>query len=474
MNEFSLQQFDAFFASISAWRAAYRRARLHFLAIRNEEGLSIISARIYMDAGGADGVKPHFKASAIEAWQWDVPQDSLSVEALVQALIADSGFSIEGIGRLRFESNEQNEVFVSPPTLLHPEGLTDGNRLAVLGVAGLNWIARVPQPETDWLLKAADAPYDSLQELCNDFGLGVLSGDRSLLEVVARTAVEVLVRSEVQGTAATLGVWMASSLDRNKAKIGYRVLDRGKVLLRGAFAGVGLNWYDENQSSVGIAELQIPLGAHVQCIASYDGHAHQVQWRADPDVFQNPRAAVFSLVDPSQKVMRAYLRPDQPPRGAAADDFETAVGWLLWMLGFSTVSFGTNAKTREAFDIVGVSPNGNFLVVECTLGLLRADSKLSRLTSRAASLRQALDASNMKHLRVLPVVVTALGAEQVKADMGLAEEVGILVITKEHLDRTSDELLRFPDADRFFEQAMSSVTQRQISRSGADRGVSGA
>ena len=455
MNEYSQKQFDAFFVAISAWRAAYRRARLHFMAVRKERELSIVCARIYLDHGGGNLVKPHFKAGAIEAGQWEIPQTNVQVEDVVKALVGDAGFHIEGIGSMRLESNAQTEIFVSPPTLLHPEGLNSGNRLAVLSLAGVNWADWVPQPETDWLLKAADVPYDSLQELCVEYGLGALRGDRSLVEVVARTAVEVLARSGVKGTSATLGVWMASSLDRAKARIGFRVLDKGQVLQRGAFEGPDLNWQDEELASVGTAELQVPAGAVVQCIASYGGHAHHVQWRADPAIFQNPRAAVLSLIDQSQQTIRGYLQPDLPPKGRAADDFEAAVGWLVWALGFSTASFGLNAKTRDAFDTVAVSPRGDFVVVECTLGLLRSESKLSRLAARAASLRASLEASNIKNVRVLPAIVTAMTSEQIKADVAQAEEIGVLVLTKENLEQVFDEILRYPDADRLFERYRS-------------------
>jgi hypothetical protein len=110
------------------------------------------------------------------------------------------------------------------------------------------------------------------------------------------------------------------------------------------------------------------------------------------------------------------------------------------------------------------SPKGDIVVVECTLGLLRAESKLSRLAARAASLRASLDSSNMKHIRVLPVMVTALSADQVKADLAPAEEIGVLVLTKENLDNAFDELLRFPDADRLFEQAITSASDKQTAR----------
>lgn len=464
MNDFSQQQFNAFFSAISAWRAAYRRARLHFLAVRQGEGLSIISARIYLAASGPDQVKSSFRAGALEVGQWDIPQTELSVEDAILALIGEQGLLIEGFGRLRLVSDTRNEVFIAPPTLLHPDGLNSGSRLALLNLSGANWTEWMLQPGSDWLLKAADVPYDSVQELCNEYGLGALRGDRSLLEIVALTAVQVLERSAVKGTSAELGIWMASSLDRAKARIGFRVLDKGNVLKRGAASGNDLTWQDEGLASIGTTQLEIPAGAIVQCIASYGGHAHHVQWRADPSIFQNPRAAVLSMVDQSQQTIRGYLQPDLPPRGKAADDFEAAIGWLLWTLGFSTATFGTNAKTRDAFDTVAVTPNGDFVVVECTLGLLRSDSKLSKLAARAASLRETLAASNMKNLRVLPVIVTAMTTEQVKADMVQAEEIGVLVLTKENLEEVFNELLRYPDANRLFERAMVSMEDKRTAR----------
>ena len=466
MSDFSQQQFDAFFSAISVWRAAYQCARLHFLGARKNDVLFIVAARIYLDVGAADPVKPHFSAGFLEAGQWEIPQDAQSVEDVTRALVAPDGLHIEGVGYLKLASDARHEFFIAPPTLLHPEGLNTGNRLAVLSLAGANWVDWIAQPDTDWLLKAAEIPYDSVQELCVDYGLGALRGDRALIEVVARTVVQVLRQSAVKGTTATLGIWMGRGLDCTKSRLGFRVIDKGRVLRRGTVSGLDLTWQVEGFATVGTVEFEIPAGAVVQCIASYDGHAQNVQWRADPSIHQNPRAAVLALVDPRQQLLRDYLQPDLPPRNKAADDFEAAVGWLLWALGFSTAAFGTNAKTRDAFDTVAVTPNGDFAVVECTLGLLRADSKLSKLASRAASLRETLATStNMKHLRVLPVIVTAMTSEQVKADIAAAEEIGVLVLAKEELTKALEtDLLRYPDADSLFEQALVSIEEKRFAR----------
>lgn len=468
MNSHSQEQFDAFFASFSSWRKAYVRARLHYFAVRTSWGLSIVSARILLDLGGTDATKPSFCAESLEAGQWEIDQSAQSVEDVVRALVSEEGLIVDGIGRLRLVADERHEVFAGPPILLHPEGLSAGNRLAVFQLSGVNWGDLIRQPDADWLLKAAKKPYESVQELLGEYGLGALRGDRAIIEVVALTSVQVLARSRVEGTVAELGIWMGGALDRGTARLGYRILENGQVVQRDSVSGSELSWQEEGVAAVGIVHLQVPRGAVVQCIASYDGHAHQVQWRADPATHLNPRGAVLALVDPRREILRAFLQPEQPLKGKAADDFEAGIAWLLWTLGFSTAAFGSNAKTKDAFDTVAVSPSGDFVVVECTLGLLKAESKLSRLSERASRVRDSLAASNMKHLRVLPVIVSALPMEQVRVDVPSAEENGILVLTRESLSSALEvEMFRFPDADALFKKGLSQAEERREARAAA-------
>lgn len=468
MNDHSGRQLVAYFQAIAGWRAAYKVARLHVLGVRTGETLELVSARIVLDVGGDAAVKAAFRAGRIEAHQVLLNQEETDVQGVARALASADGLHVPGLGCVKLPSTEQVGIYVAPPTLLHPEGLSAGNRLAVLSIGGGHVADLLSQPESDWLLKAADAPYDSVQELAIEYGLGTLRSDRALLEVVARTAIEVLAESSVTGTRASVGVWMASSLDRAQAKLGFRIVHQGRVVQRGAIRGADLTWSDRDFAVVGVGSIEVPAGSVVQCIASYAGEAHHVQWRADPATFLNPRAAILSLIDPSGSLTQAYLRPETPVRGKAADDFEAAIAWLLWALGFSVASFGTHPKTRDTFDVIATTPHGDFLVVECTLGLLRAEGKLSRLAARTVNVRDSLGASNMKHLRVLPVIVTALSSEQVAADAGPAADLGVLVITREDLDEVQSELVRFPDADSLFERGLRAVQDRQSARKAQD------
>lgn len=468
MNDHSERQLVAYFQAIAGWRAAYKVARLHVLGVRTGETLELVSARIVLDVGSDTAVKAAFRAGRIEAHQVLLNQEETDVQGVARALASEDGLHVPGLGCVKLPSTEQVGIYVAPPTLLHPEGLSAGNRLAVLSIGGGHVADLISQPDSDWLLKAADAPYDSVQELAIDYGLGTLRSDRALLEVVARTAIEVLAESSVTGTRASVGVWMASSLDRAQAKLGFRIVHQGRVVQRGAIRGPDLTWSDRDFAVVGVGSIEVPAGSVVQCVASYAGEAHHVQWRADPTTFLNPRGAILSLVDPSGSLTQAYLHPEMPARGKAADDFESAIARLLWALGFSVASFGTHPKTRDTFDVVATTPRGDFLVVECTLGLLRAEGKLSRLAARTVNVRDSLAASNMKHLRVLPVIVTALSSDQVAADAGPAADLGVLVITREDLDEVQSELVRFPDADSLFERGLRAVQDRQSARKARD------
>lgn len=463
MNEESTRQLDTYFQAISAWRAAYESIRLNVLGVRVGNILEIVTARIHLGMQSSVELKTPFLAGRIEAYQIQLDQQERDVCAVMRSLASD-GYHLPGCGAIRLSSTPQIGIFVAPPTLLHPEGINAGNRLAVLSIGGGALTGLLPQPESDWALKAADHPYDSVHELAADYGVGTLSTDRVLLEVVAHTVVQVLAESQVTGTNARIGVFMANGLDHTKAKLGFRVVHQGHVTNRGAIQGSQLAWSNRDNAVVGVADVEIPEGSVIQCIASYADQAHHIQWRADPTTLLNPRLVMFSLVDPRRELLQACLRPEIPPRGKAADDFEMAMAWLLWALGFSVVSFGTHAKTRDAFDLVCTSPRGDFVVVECTLGLLRAESKLSKLVARTAQVKESLITSNLRHVRVLPVIVTAMSREQVEADVGPATDLGVLVITRENLDEAQNELIRYPNPDALFERGMRSVQDRQSAR----------
>ena len=103
---------------------------------------------------------------------------------------------------------------------------------------------------------------------------------------------------------------------------------------------------------------------------------------------------------------------------------------------------------QDAADIILCTPNGNFAVVECTTGLLKAENKLPNLHDRSQAVRRNLDASNAEHLRVLPVLVTSKTLEEIRPDIEQAEKLGIHVLTRENIERLAERTIIPHNADQ--------------------------
>lgn len=123
---------------------------------------------------------------------------------------------------------------------------------------------------------------------------------------------------------------------------------------------------------IGTCKLKIPEGAVLQCFALYEGFAQHQGWIADPKNHLNPcRVASLEEFDDKLGILRDYLFEEQKQRREARD-FEFGVAWLMWMLGFSVAQAGGTPRTSDSPDIIGATPKGNVVVVECTTRLRAA------------------------------------------------------------------------------------------------------
>lgn len=450
------ESLDNFFAGISDWREGYVQARLSYVGIRKEGKIAIVSAQINLALVVNEPPRALFDAANVVAGEWDIPQETVSIEQVIDDILSEEGLLVSGHERMGLRAGADRPISSSLPSLLHHAGLKTQRRLVVLTLTGSGRHELIRQPDLDWQLKAAPMPFESIQELITVYRAGSPQGDYSILEVVANSAVLTSENIEVRGDTARIGVCVGARLNRSLARVGFRAVSRTGVT-RGAFDGEQLSWHEQSGIAIGLADVKVEPGSVVECIASYKGEAHHVTTHMDKDHIQNPRMIVLRAVEHSTEVIQNYLLPDLPGRARSADDFETAVGWVLWALGFAPVSFGLNPKTRDAFDVVANDDRGNFLVVECTLGLLKAESKLSRLMARAARVRDDLMRNNLGHLRVLPVIVSAMNRDHLTADLEAARQLGAVVVAREDLERALVLMERFPKADHWFDRAAGTL-----------------
>jgi hypothetical protein len=217
-----------------------------------------------------------------------------------------------------------------------------------------------------------------------------------------------------------------------------------------------MRWTVTDEHQYGTAEIVVPPAAVIHCFVSYRGLAQHFGWIADPTTMQNPRRSVYTKFDENAEILSDFFTRSGT-KGRDARDLEAGVAWLLWMLGFSVAHLGGTERTQDAADLIATTPKGDFAVVECTTGLLKADNKLPLLISRVEQVRSGIVASNNKHLRVLPIIVTSKARAEVSADIEQAERLGVLVITKEDLQGAIDRTLVFPNPEKMYDDSWQTV-----------------
>ena len=446
---------DQFFASIKSWEAGYRNSYFSYIALKKNDQFHLVQAVLSLNTGGPVA-SSHFESENIRAGRYSLDDLKVDARGLVDQLLVTSGISTPQ-GFFYFEAPSSHELSFLD---FHPLGLQQQNRINVLKITGANQTQFLRQPLFDWELKAASPPFDGIQELMFEYNLGVFHGDFCTVEVIAFQVAIVEFASEVKGTKAWPAMRIANGLPVDRASLGYRVFSQGRVVSRSRIDASEMKWTAEEDFQRGVAEVEVPQGAVLHCVAIYDGVAQQFGWLSDPTTVQNSRRTVYEAFDANLNTLKEIVNTTQG-RGLEARDLESAVAWLLWMLGFSVAHLGGTRRTQDAVDLVAVSPNGKFLVIECTTGLLKSENKLPLLHDRAQAVRRALERSNSRHLDLLPVIVASKTRDEVRPDIEQAEKLGILVVTREDLEKGISRTIVILNADELYAQARESVRTAQ-------------
>lgn len=458
MTDIYKEAIERFWTDIAPWEKAYIHSGLSFVAVRHNGQLHMIHGRLFLRPSPLSVQSTPFESANVAAGYFPLSELGLTPRSLVDRIMASESINTPlGPLLLPLGANAKPSAHLLP---YHPEGISSGSKLAVLMISGAERYGYVQQPQFDWELKAASQPFDTLGELLTEYSLGPYKGDFAHLEVIATTVAEVDFKSQVQGTTAKAAMFLANALKKADCHLGYRVLLHGQVMERGTIGGNDLAWEVGEHYARGLGTLTIPSGAALQCFATYSGVAHHQGWIADPTLSQNPRRAALEEFDDKLTVLRDFLLEELKPRREARN-FEIGVTWLLWMLGFNVVHVGAAPRLSDATDLLATTPKGHMLLVECTTGQLKAESKLAKLVERAQTIRRRLDASGNHHIRLLPVIATALGREEVKADMDQAQQLGVVVATREDLLSGLNRTIVLQDPDLLYTQAEESLRSRQ-------------
>ena len=434
-----------FFAASESFRAT-TTPYLAVAALKADGQNTIISARLVFASPTAKVKERRFESTSLLVFLAKLA-DVASAELLIKSAITGS-FEFDGKTYVLFPRRiGGGGISVEP----FNETMGAQMRLCALIVRGREVATVFDSQHLDWEMRAATPPYLSFGELLSEFGLSVSSGYTSFEAYHTSPLLVDTNQSSLSGSDLRVTLRLERGLSIEEVQLALVGIKAGEAAVRNTFLGKELTWAQDGEIQLGTLDWTAPRGRAIQAVAIFRGVAFHYWWLVDPLQIPNTRKAVYEVVDPDLLILRDFMVASGPK--GSARDLESAVAWLLWMLGFSVAHLGTNTKTQDAVDILATTPSGNFALVECTTGVISTDKKVANLLSRKAVVLERLARASHNQVRVLPVLVTSKGRDEVAQEIGPAQQRGVLVLTREDLVEMLNRADVLPDADDLYNNA---------------------
>lgn len=412
-----------FLRDIAPIESAYAAKVFSFACRRRDKDLALLVGSLALS-----GMPSKIKNTLLEAEDIVLGQYDLGVLAMPVAQflsdIKSKGVSLP-LGLLRLH---ENSPLVFDKYQKHVE-VRVGERLDTLTIQG-GYPKRRPDVDLDWEFRNGLVPFDGLAEASFEYGLGGIHWTGQLV-ISARQVLAFNGSSTIKGNKATIDLLLSENASPEKVSIGYRALDgKRAVLKRERIDGASFVWVKKADHIAGSHSWEIPEGVVLHAFGSYDRRGQQRYWIANPEAAHNPQRAAFEVFDPGLSNLKSYLQGEGKK---SQNDFETGVSNLLSLLGFRVTSlFGS--KHKDAPDTVASVPlTEDIALVECTTDTLKGDNKLGKLLKRVSEVQVRLFSGGSRSARVLPVIVSALPMDQLRADMHEARRLGIVVVDQKML-----------------------------------------
>ncbi len=442
---------------LDLWGSAYQHAFFTFCARQSSlEVYDLLHAQLHLVPIDTQLIqKPIFKNDSLIVGACYLKEHDSKYQDVLSNFFKNFTLDIEGV-QIRLVYKNEDSILSSFKQLTY-DGTLKQSRISSLRIQGddLNFYA---SNDLAWELLAADVPYSSLDELLGEYYLPKAHDIRqSCFEVFAEMVVGIT-KTSVANEKAIVSLALPVSLDKEKASIGYRIVGSSEVI-RGKIQGKDLSWSEPDKKEftssfvLGEANISIPAGSTVHCIANYADVSHHQVWLTDPDNSLNLYKNLMEENDPNLGVLKKFLFGKKGKERSR--DFEAAVSWLFSIMGFNVSYYGANNLMTDAPDIIAYTPNNDLFVIECTLGLLKTDSKVPKLIERTAKFKKRAESSGYGNVSVVPVIITQLNHDEVSDDIEELRKKRVCVLTRQDLEDMLASTGGAPAPQKFFDEKNS-------------------
>jgi hypothetical protein len=472
LPEYERKKLEEFFEAVRPNLAGYKHGSFSYFAVKNGDKFELSQGRLLLQSFPCNVHLDPFKSANTRAAIYRLDELNLTPRSVIESLL--SGALSTPQGELHFppEQSGSHSLFFVPFGPFEPGGgrQPDADRIGPrhiqLYIRGGRRCSLHSDAKLDWELEAASKPFASIQDLCNEYGVGKISGMEMSVEVVALNVASIAADSSIRGTKASLAILLANGLEREQASLGYNIFEKDKVIKRGHVLGSEMQWTTTGPDQRGELTLEVPVGAVLHCSANYAGEVQDRSQVIDPSVIQNPFRVAHQTFDHELEILSHLINKPyvggKTRKDRDARNLEIGVAWLFWMLGFRVTHLDGLPEINNAPDLIAATPGGDIAVIEYTTGLLKAENKLPLLVERTEKVRQSLAASGHANLSVLPIIVTTKTRGEVMAELDQARNAGVYVIAREELNDLIERSSVIPDADGFYERAESTFERVQI------------
>jgi len=461
-------QFSQFRKIAEPWLSCYDRISVSAIGVKDSNKRMILAGRLLL----IPTVKPPFTVDPLEDSIFWGRADSFDIEEGDLAGILENLERGEiNIGPLQMQlpkdhTNSSFSAWYTPSQI--PTGANQyGPRWPTLQIRGGSrnvLLGRVvAAQELSWHMHAMQPPFPDFVDLHQHFGLGSPNqfGDATSIELIARAPVEIGSDSLIKNGRLHLTVDLVENGDKSGVSVGYRAVGGSEGIKRGVIASDMFEWTTTAPFHKGAADIPVADVPTVQCFLTYQGIGIQQLWIVDPQRLLNHRLAVHKAFDKDLGVLSRFLfevtKKDKDVRV-----FEDGVAMLLGMLGFGVTQHGRSQRLSDAPDVIAITPAGHVAVVECTIGLPDQDDQIAKVLQRTEQIRKSLMGTGWPGVTVLPVIVTALAADEIKTHTQDALNKGVVVLCAEDLKRGLEQA-RYPsDPDRLFRQGLDRIQQKDF------------
>jgi hypothetical protein len=426
---------ERFDVLLNRWRAAYRRILLIYLAYLTKGQWKLAYAAAFFQPDAVASVPPDIKVSTkslvggrllldcVKSDQHPMLQSLLKGELIIDGKHFTLGGGSADCTVNLFLDGPPNvpSQNVRTPTLVIRSNRTSGlaNDLD-LG-------------EVDNDLRTSDTPFDGFEDLISSLALPAdirNSGSQRVEIFLGLAAVLALPDSRISDSQALIRVLAAPGIETSRVRVGLRFLDEKSNPRRLSLPGDQLTWNITDQWLEGTTRVPVGNAPYVQCLIQYGGEHVSRWWLTDPSRHLNFRTAIQRTFDPEDRKLAKLLFPPK----TESRDLERGLALLLGVHGFGVLQYGEKESFQEGPDLVAISPRGRILVVECTVDLVDAHAKVTKLVNRTQRIVESLRRGSALNVEVLSVLVITVPRVDLVPHGELFKKTSVAVLAREDLD----------------------------------------